>query len=142
MGRLLIEQHNERGRALAVAGGIPAGLMLIWAISAGDSTTALWALVPLALAAFGVALGLSGHRLYEGGVEVFSARGNRALLCSEVRDVDAKAIRLLLQGIHTRTTYNIVLRAKQGPPLRFQHIAPAGREAPVEEFLRRCRSAA
>jgi hypothetical protein len=139
---MLVEQHDERGRILAVAGGIPAGLMLIWVFAAGDKSLLLWALIPLALAAFGVALGLTGHRIYEDGVEVHSPLGKRSLSCSEVVGMDVKPIRLSIQGIHTRTTYNVVLKAKQGPPLRFQHIAPAGKEALIEAFLQRCRSAA
>ncbi len=142
MGRLVVDQHDERGRILAAAGGIPAGLMLVWVFAAGDRSALLWALIPLALAAFGVALGLTGHRIYEDGVEVYSPLGRRSLSCSDVQEVDAKAIRFLMQGIHTRTTYNVVLRPKQGPPLKFQHIVPAGKEASFEEFLQRCRSGA
>jgi hypothetical protein len=142
MGRLLVDQHDERGRILAVAGGVPAGLMLVWVFAAGDRSLLLWTLIPLALATFGVALGLTGHRIYEDGVEVYSPRGKRSLLCSDVQSVDVKPIRLLMQGIHTRTTYNVVLHAKQGPPVRFQHIAQAGKEALIEDFLQRCRAAA
>jgi hypothetical protein len=142
MGRVLAEQHDERGRILAVLGGVPGGLMLIWVFAAGDTSLLLWTLLPLAVAACGVALALSGHRIYEHGVEVYSPRGRRSFLCSDVAAVDVKRIKFLMQGIHTRTTYNVVLTPKQGQALRFQHIAPVGKEALIEELLQRCGAAA
>src|SRR5687768_9559743 len=107
MGKLLLDQRSESGRALAALGTIAAGLMLVWVVMARETAVLPWTLIPVALAGAGVYLGLSGHRIFEHGVEVFSPRGAVAIACADVASGEAKRVAFRMHGIHTRTTYHV-----------------------------------
>jgi hypothetical protein len=138
LGRLILDQRNENGFTVLVGAVGIAIFPIVLAVALGEAWPALWALLPAALVPIGLFLSRSGHRLHENGVELYSPRRTVQVRFDQMFGVHVEPVQIVARGTHNRTEYHIAIKPREGPKLRFHHVAYAGRELAIETFLKQC----